>query len=622
MTARLGQGSRFGLDIELLALFLVFCLTLLSFQLTPPVPLGGPARHQWGPSVLGSFVLGTALGGSRAFAEGLDFPQYPELVRVGLEVAAKWEVTPQFNHVIVERNAVGSAPGGNGSGSGSTIESGSGDSCSAPEGTNGGQGAARVVARAGAGEKWSVSLNGTVVTLKSGSGSIVAAKPPFRFEPSGTDGGGSTSNGGSPPAQSPSNGGSPPSGSTSNGGLRISLNGRRYRGTAEFIAVSGGLQAVNELPVEEYLYGVVPREMPPSWPPEALKAQAVAARTYLLFIRDSGKYASQGYDVRATQDDQVYGGLDGEDPRTNRAVDETLGEVICYQGRPIQAFFHSSSGGHTEDSATVWGSPIPYLRGVADFDQDSPHYDWTETVSMDKLSEILISQRLISSPLTGIALGVQRGVSGRPSTVVLQSRTGSKEVRANSFRLAVGLKSTLMELTKLDERLAEVTARYGGNVTDFSAGNDGARTGTDDKVAKSGAQGSGPNGSRVVWVMDGDGFAREREAAGLVAVDGNGRLYRLTNFTALGISRVPGAIQFKGRGMGHGVGMSQWGAKALAEKKGYDYQRILRYYYSGVDLVRFSIASWDSPSSITGRMTMGLKERNGSIAPGIPPGHW
>ena len=124
-----------------------------------------------------------------------------------------------------------------------------------------------------------------------------------------------------------------------------------YRGTLEIRKESGtALTVVNSLPLEQYLYGVIPREMPAGWAPEALKAQAIAARTYALYTKSSGKYQSLGYDLVATDESQVYGGVDGEDPRSNAAVDQTKSQVALYNGKIIAAYFHASSGGYTENS--------------------------------------------------------------------------------------------------------------------------------------------------------------------------------------------------------------------------------------------------------------------------------
>ena len=139
---------------------------------------------------------------------------------------------------------------------------------------------------------------------------------------------------------------------------------RPYRGQIAVSVTGQKLDAVNVLGLEQYLQGVVAQEMPSAWPDEALKAQAVAARSYALAHRLSGKAFDLYADVRS----QVYGGIAGEHPRTTAAVQATKGEVLLWEGKPIDALFHSTSGGTTLDAAEVFGKPVPYLVGV-----DDPH---------------------------------------------------------------------------------------------------------------------------------------------------------------------------------------------------------------------------------------------------------
>ncbi|HEX6558158.1 MAG TPA: SpoIID/LytB domain-containing protein, partial [Longimicrobiales bacterium] len=154
---------------------------------------------------------------------------------------------------------------------------------------------------------------------------------------------------------------------TSSTGL-VTINGLTYRGSAEVRTNSASLLAgVNELPLEQYLYGVVPRELGPIAYPEveAQKAQAIAARTYAL--SGIGKRASDGYDLLATTSDQVYGGYSAEHPVSNAAVDATHGIVLTYEGNLISALYSSASGGYTADNEEAFdGAPAPYLRGIPD----------------------------------------------------------------------------------------------------------------------------------------------------------------------------------------------------------------------------------------------------------------
>ena len=143
---------------------------------------------------------------------------------------------------------------------------------------------------------------------------------------------------------------------------------RLYRGYLELIPASGGLTVVNVVELECYLLGVVPSEMCAWYPLDALKAQAIAARTYAL--KNIGRFSSQGFDLTDTASSQVYGGYCSEDPHSTRAVEETTGIVLTYNGDLIDAVYSSTCGGFTECASEAWGHAVPYLRGIADFDRE------------------------------------------------------------------------------------------------------------------------------------------------------------------------------------------------------------------------------------------------------------
>ncbi len=146
----------------------------------------------------------------------------------------------------------------------------------------------------------------------------------------------------------------------------ISTKRRWYRG--EFIVENRGgeLVVVNNLPLEDYMLGVVPSEMPSKWNYEALKAQAIAARSYAIANR--GKRAARGYDLKDTPEDQAYGGASAETATTNSAVLETKGIVITYNQKVIPAYYSASAGGHTVNAGAVWNKDLPYLKSVPSFD--------------------------------------------------------------------------------------------------------------------------------------------------------------------------------------------------------------------------------------------------------------
>jgi len=289
----------------------------------------------------------------------------------------------------------------------------------------------------------------------------------------------------------------------------------RYRGSVEIRPIGAGLTVINELPVEQYLYGVVPAEMPVSFPLEALKAQAVAARTYV--ITQLGSYGSQGFDVLDNQQNQVYRGYDSENPQAARAVDETAGKVLIYGGRPIAAYFHSSSGGYTENSEDVWNESLGYIRAREDpADFNTKYYNWTVAYSTEQLT------RVINEKLKGL----------------------SNPVPYPEFALVTDLQE--IQRTSSGQRVKRLL------IEGFDTAGNPVRAdiNNSDRV-------------RMALGLNSSLFSMQKD------VDTSGRLC---------------GVVISGSGLGHGLGMSQWGASGLA-MQGYNYQDILQYYYTGVDLV-------------------------------------
>jgi stage II sporulation protein D len=330
----------------------------------------------------------------------------------------------------------------------------------------------------------------------------------------------------------------------------LSSNGTRYRGVLRIQKESEqALTLVNVLPLEQYLYGVLPREMPAGWHPEALRAQAVAARTYALYVKVSEKYGRLGFDLLATDESQVYGGVGAEDPRGTAAVDATRGQVILFEGKVIGAFFHSASGGHTENSEIVWSLSLPYIRGVPDFDQDSPKYNWQAGFLMSDVAVALAAKGVNVGDIYGLSRAGQEGVSGRWSAVRVTGAAGSVEMRSEDFRRALGLNSTLFELRNVDPQVVAVAVPLpaGGALTVVGA-----------------------NGASVTT-----------KSGAAYAVGADGALFRPDGLAATVLRSVPAKLEVTGRGWGHGLGLSQYGANALAVK-GKTYREILEYYYRGV----------------------------------------
>jgi stage II sporulation protein D len=235
------------------------------------------------------------------------------------------------------------------------------------------------------------------------------------------------------------------------GGI-IQVNGRGYRGWVEVRRKKNGLLLViNELDIEEYLKSVVASEIPSDWKFEALKAQAVAARTYALYQKKSS--ANRPYHILSTVDSQVYSGNGGEQPQAIRAVRETRGVVITYHGAIIPAFYHSSCGGHTENAAELWGIDEPYLKGVdCDCQEISKYGLWEKRVP---LSEVLRAVRKLGYRLHDIAdVGIgDITPAGRVKEVVIIHQGGKLFVPAEDLRAALGntqIPSVFFELERSD----------------------------------------------------------------------------------------------------------------------------------------------------------------------------
>lgn len=311
----------------------------------------------------------------------------------------------------------------------------------------------------------------------------------------------------------------------------IRVNGRPYRGKISVQAAGGGLVVVETVGLEDYLRGVVPREVYTSWPEEALKAQAVAARTYTL--ANSGRHSRRGYDLCADVHCQAYGGFFGEHPRTDSAVSRTAGVVATYKGKLISALYHSSSGGHTEDSANVWGWDTPYLKGVPDTDVSTYAYWFRFVTPFDIEDALRANGREVGAVMDVTVAKV--GVSGRVVRVLITGAKGRVELSGEQLRTFLNLRST--------------------NFT----------------VSWDPAPSPGP-----LWISTG--------LEPLVSLPPVSRSSAALGLLAPGY--MPPHWVIMGRGWGHGVGLSQWGAMAMAEE-GHTYEDILRYYYQGIELEKW-----------------------------------
>ncbi len=329
-----------------------------------------------------------------------------------------------------------------------------------------------------------------------------------------------------------------------------------YRGGFESKILSGGkLTVVNVVPVEEYLYSVVCREMSPSWEVEALKAQAVCARNFAL--RRINYHSKFGFDVCRTVCCQAYSTTADNSESVHTAVDETRGELLFYNNEVVQTVYSSSMGKRTEDVKNVWGSNFPYLVSV-----ENPYED-TENIYNGKWSKSLTKARATEIMKTG---GYDIGDVTNISVI---ERTEADSVLKLQVTGTKGSKVFERERCRTIFSEATYSQRY-------TVSNGGTKT------------------YPAVVITDGDKI-RTVDTNKISVLGGNGNISTLVNDCAAynGKSKKqyktettagdPDTFVFTGEGWGHGVGMSQYGAKGMAAA-GFTYDEILKHYYTGTHL--------------------------------------
>ncbi|MCT4661285.1 MAG: SpoIID/LytB domain-containing protein [Tissierellales bacterium] len=322
---------------------------------------------------------------------------------------------------------------------------------------------------------------------------------------------------------------------------------RRYRGRIEKIERNGQIYWINILDLTDYLYGVVPGEMPSSWPEDALKAQAICARTFAR--KQMSEREDDFYDVMDKTSSQIYLGYDGETTSTKKAVDETDSLYLKYNGDYISAVYHSNSGGHTADSESIWSSKVDYLRGVDDpYSLDSPKASWTFDMDKDKLAEILDKNLYGVGRIKSIE---PQNISddGRVQNLRIVGDAGIQNLSKEKIRQVLGynqIKSTWYSVHS-EEPIYVLDLKKGKTVeADIQ---DMYSINSDEKVEKT---------EDAVYILSADEQRR--------------------------VESLGENVTFKGKGYGHGVGLSQWGAKNMANL-GFDFEEILKFYYWNVDLI-------------------------------------
>ncbi len=240
----------------------------------------------------------------------------------------------------------------------------------------------------------------------------------------------------------------------------VTINGRTFKGDITLVRESDGtITVINEIDIEEYVKGIMYHEASHYWPEEALKAQAVASRTYALYQVQERK--GREYDVTSDVFSQVYGGESSERYRTNRAVEATRDQILTYKGKVIPAYFHATCAGHTEDASELWYINLVPLKGVTcDWCVDSPHYHWHAVLSREELSDALSKNGRKVSGIESIEI-TKTDPSGRVSEIAVGTKERTVKIAGKDFRAALG--PDLIRSLKFEVRIVETDVVFEGS---------------------------------------------------------------------------------------------------------------------------------------------------------------
>ncbi len=331
----------------------------------------------------------------------------------------------------------------------------------------------------------------------------------------------------------------------------VTVDGVEYRGGVQFKRIDGGkLTVINVVNIEDYLYSVIGKEMSPSWNIEALKAQAVCARGFA--ISNYNKFAKYGFNLDTTTNSQVYKGVSTETESTRRAADETKGQVLKHNGSIIQSIYCASMGGASANAENVWGGSYPYLVSVTDpyeNPDEATRYSWSITLTADEIKTCLASAGVSIGDITSVEI-VSQDSAGYVTELLFTGTEGTHTVKRSSCRTIFGGKLHSQRYT----------------------------------IA------GGEDSYPIVSMISANGVTTK--SSNEIHVIGAGKM-NIINVLSATISKIfapskgnaaaAGEYTFNGNGWGHGVGMSQWGAKAMADQ-GFTYEDILTFYYTGTYL--------------------------------------
>jgi stage II sporulation protein D len=336
------------------------------------------------------------------------------------------------------------------------------------------------------------------------------------------------------------------------------FKGNRYFGSFQYKRMNGdNLTVINILRMEDYVKGILPYEMSSTWPKEALKAQAVAARTYAAC--NYYKHRSRGFDLCNTTDCQVYRGINAATPESDRAVEETYNIYAWYRGSLAVTYYHSSDGGATESAENIWGTPLGHIQGVVDpyeaYVEDKINlnykYRWSVTYTQAELTARLREKGCACSTITQVFIS-DFSPTGNPKCVTF--------VDSNGNRFPFQYSNMFSIFTTAGKNLRSY--RFGISSGDQLYVNPGG-----------GALGT-INGASV---LSGDGTIRKISDYTAYAITGTGSVEPVKQ------NSQSTAITVTGTGYGHNLGMSQYGAYSMAIQ-GHTYDQILKFYYTDITL--------------------------------------
>lgn len=334
-------------------------------------------------------------------------------------------------------------------------------------------------------------------------------------------------------------------------GSTVSYNKYKYRGGLVFKRLSGSDPTViNYVDLEQYIYGVIPYEISPKWHIEAQKAQAVAARNYAM--TNLNKHKKYGFDLCNTVDCQMYVGANVETPLSNQAVDLTKGVFLKYNGKLASTVYHSNSGGRTENAENLWTNKVPYLIGVNDpYSIGSPNDAWTVSYTPEEITQKLLAKNYNIGTLLDVYVE-QYSENGRALKTTFVGSTGKVTIEKDKIRSLFNdqVKTNYITIVKPNASTTGVSVVSSNGTTALP--------------------------TTAITVQGAEQLKTVNVGTGLVASDGS-------TSTTVQQTTTSNKYVFNGKGWGHGVGMSQWGAKKMAEQ-GFTYEQILTHYFQNTYL--------------------------------------